>query len=77
MMYKYSPKRAAMVILDAWLSSGSRSPWFMDTDDMMEACHQYGWKITEKRREAIIVHVDKIIGPLKERIAGFIERMWM
>lgn len=75
MKINYSPKKAAMVLLDCWLAIGGHSPHWMDIDEMEDKLHDYGWKITEKRRQDIIDQSEKIMEPLRQRLATYIEKM--
>lgn len=73
--YVYTPKKAAMVLLDSWLSSLSGDPAFMDNDLMTEQLKEYGWRVTDKRHEDIKAAIAAIIAPLKDRVAKYIEKM--
>jgi hypothetical protein len=74
-MAKYSPKRAAMILLDNWIAIGGNHPDWMDSEEMSSRLHDYGWKITEKRRDEILIHAEKILEPLKNRISSYVENI--
>lgn len=68
-----TPKRAAQVLVYDWIISGGTSPWYMDEEEMSDRLRQYRYNVTEKRRDQIIEQVDKIIDPLKDKLADRIQ----
>ncbi|MGM1023516.1 MAG: hypothetical protein ACQEXV_24020 [Bacillota bacterium] len=64
---RITPKRAAQLIIYRWITCGGTSPWWMDCDEMTLLTEDYGYKVTEKRREEIIRHVDAMTEPLRLR----------
>ncbi|MFD1175361.1 hypothetical protein ACFQ3W_03485 [Paenibacillus puldeungensis] len=71
---KLTPKRAALILLADWLNGTQQSPWYMELDEMNYQLEQWNYKVTEKRRELIIHHVEKIVGPFRDKIANKVSR---
>lgn len=74
MANRMTPKRAAQLIVYHWITCGGTSPWYMDAEEMTLVTEDSGYKVTEKRRDEIIRHVDKIMDPVKDRCAAALEK---
>lgn len=73
-MKNLTPKRAALIIVRDWLHGSKMYPLGMDEDEMTYALDQYGYKVTEKRRELIIEQVIKIVEPFRDKVGDKISK---
>jgi hypothetical protein len=71
---KLTPKRAALILLNDWISNGGTSPWYKDTDEINDQLEDWGYNVTELRRTQIMEQVDKIIEPFRNRLEDSINK---
>lgn len=69
-----TPKRAAQMLIYHWLTCGGTSPWYMDNEEMTLVTADAGYTVTDKRREEIIRHIDKMTEPLRQRCADALQK---
>ncbi|MNW32235.1 hypothetical protein D3C74_91750 [compost metagenome] len=67
-------KRAANIIVYNWLTGGGTSPWWLTSEDMNFYMANYGYKVTDKRRDEILVHAAKIIDPVRMKLSESLQK---
>lgn len=72
---KYSPKKAAMILIQKFLEGEAVHPKFMSAEDKTEALADYGWKITGKRDVDIDDQFDSIAASFKKRVDEFVAKL--
>lgn len=73
-MSNMTPRKVAFILLDNWLNL-CMNPYFMTHDQMSEILEEWGYKVTDRRREQIIEHIEKMLKPLRERVREQVENM--
>lgn len=70
---KLTPKRAAQILIHDWLKGSTVSPWFMDAKEMTDKLSDHNYKVTELRQKQILEQAEKIVAPLKNKLASRIQ----
>ena len=74
-MLNMTPKRAATLLAYNWITGMGPNPYYMDAAQMSEVLEDdYNWKVTEKRRDATLVQLSKIMTPLENRLQDALEK---
>lgn len=74
MKSELTPKRAAELLVYEWLNGMIDHPVTLDAEDMTRFLLQYEYNVTNRRREQILEKVEDLISPLREKLAGSIQR---
>lgn len=61
-----NPYRAALILMHNWVTMGTGNPKRMCIDDMNFWLSGMEYNVTEKRREAILDHVEKMMEPIQQ-----------